>query len=113
MAPDVDATAGTPKSWYDLEAVLAEKPVAALLATYLLRCRVRQLPCHLAQGFSDSGVNGVYHLGPSKCQADAGRCRYRCRASLHGLADRSGRGEQPGRGATRMYHRRWSTTAPR
>src|SRR3954447_6521561 len=35
MAPDVDATAGTPKGWYDLEAVLAEKPVAALLATYL------------------------------------------------------------------------------
>src|SRR3982751_1191608 len=35
MAPDVDATAGTPKSWYDIEAVLAEKPVAALLAPYL------------------------------------------------------------------------------
>src|SRR3954469_19921483 len=35
MAPDVDATAGTPKGWYGLEAVLAEKPVAALLATYL------------------------------------------------------------------------------
>src|SRR4051794_10526063 len=35
MAPDVDATAGTPKGWYGLEAVLAERPVAALLATYL------------------------------------------------------------------------------
>src|SRR5918993_5262168 len=35
MAPDVDATAGTPKGWHNLEAVLAEGPVAALLATYL------------------------------------------------------------------------------
>src|SRR4051794_37864295 len=35
MAPDVDATAGTPKGWHDLEAILAEGPVAALLATYL------------------------------------------------------------------------------
>src|SRR3954470_9833012 len=38
MAPDVDATAGTPKGWYGLEAVLAERPVAALLATYLAAC---------------------------------------------------------------------------
>src|SRR5215213_7897074 len=36
MAPDVDATAGTPKGWHDLEAILAEGPVAALLATYLV-----------------------------------------------------------------------------
>src|SRR3954470_24564274 len=35
MAPDVDATAGTPKGWHDLEAILVEGPVAALLATYL------------------------------------------------------------------------------
>src|SRR3954462_11775020 len=36
MAPDVDATAGTPKGRYGLEAVLAERSVAALLATYLV-----------------------------------------------------------------------------
>src|SRR5690349_15868445 len=35
MAPDADATAGTPKGWHDLEAVLAEEPVATLLAAYL------------------------------------------------------------------------------
>ena len=28
----------------------------------LLRRRIRQLPRHLAQGFSDPGVNGVFHL---------------------------------------------------
>src|SRR3954454_6342844 len=35
MAPDTDATAGTPKGWHDLKAVLAEEPVATLLAAYL------------------------------------------------------------------------------
>jgi len=45
MAPDVDATAGTPKGWHDLEAILAEGPVAALLATYLV-------PLHGDFGFS-------------------------------------------------------------
>jgi hypothetical protein len=35
MAPDVDATAGTPKGWDDLEAILAEEPAATLLAAYL------------------------------------------------------------------------------
>src|SRR4051794_22862399 len=35
MAPDTDATAGTPKSWHDLEAVLAEEPAATLLSAYL------------------------------------------------------------------------------
>src|SRR3954465_144085 len=50
MAPDVDATAGTPKGWHDLEAILAEGPVAALLATYLVRAgkaqdrRVSRMP---------------------------------------------------------------------
>src|SRR3954470_18939070 len=36
MAPDTDATAGTPKGWHDLKAVLAEEPVARLLAAYLV-----------------------------------------------------------------------------
>src|SRR3954452_3509199 len=35
MAPDADATAGAPQGWHDLEAVLAEEPVATLLAAYL------------------------------------------------------------------------------
>src|SRR3954451_7347388 len=35
MAPDADATAGPPQGWHDLEAVLAEEPVATLLAAYL------------------------------------------------------------------------------
>src|SRR4051794_19017107 len=35
MAPDADATAGPPQGWHDLEAVLAEEPVARLLAAYL------------------------------------------------------------------------------
>src|SRR3954469_19971036 len=35
MAPDADATAGPPPGWHDLEAVLAEEPVATLLAAYL------------------------------------------------------------------------------
>src|SRR3954451_21091890 len=44
MAPDADATAGPPQGWHDLEAVLAEEPVATLLAAYLgcpqvARCR--------------------------------------------------------------------------
>src|SRR3954447_18323835 len=36
MAPDADATAGPPQGWHDLEAVLAEEPVATLLAAYLV-----------------------------------------------------------------------------
>src|SRR5947209_17456623 len=50
MAPDADATAGTPKGWHDLEAVLAEEPVARLMATYLdghrtaRACRSRPAP---------------------------------------------------------------------
>src|SRR3954470_22106971 len=46
MAPDTDATAGTPKGWHDLKAVLAEEPVATLLAAYLAvaaRLRIRFL----------------------------------------------------------------------
>src|SRR3954454_23026557 len=39
MAPNVDATAGTPKGWHDLDAVLAEEPVARLMATYLVGAR--------------------------------------------------------------------------
>src|SRR3954451_3453961 len=35
LAPDADATAGTSQGCHDLDAILAEKPVAALLATYL------------------------------------------------------------------------------
>src|SRR4051812_7286115 len=38
MAPDADATAGPPQGWHDLEAVLAEEPVATLLAAYLVVC---------------------------------------------------------------------------
>src|SRR4051812_4238531 len=39
MAPDADATAGPPQGWHDLEAVLAEEPVARLLAAYLAALR--------------------------------------------------------------------------
>src|SRR3954466_10271032 len=42
MAPDADATAGPPQGWHDLEAVLAEEPVARLLAAYLA---TRGRPC--------------------------------------------------------------------
>src|SRR4051794_16409150 len=41
MAPDADATAGPPQGWHDLEAVLAEEPVARLLAAYLGELRRR------------------------------------------------------------------------
>src|SRR3954451_14555270 len=40
MAPDADATAGAPQGWHDLKAVLAEEPVARLLAAYLGRLRI-------------------------------------------------------------------------
>jgi DDE superfamily endonuclease len=36
LDPDADATAGASQGCHDCEAVLAEKPVAALLATYLV-----------------------------------------------------------------------------
>src|SRR3954466_15475959 len=42
LGPDADATAGASQGCHDLEAVLAEKPVAALLATYL-EAYVKQL----------------------------------------------------------------------
>src|SRR4051812_14490223 len=35
MASNADATAGRSKGWHDPEAVLAEEPVARLMATYL------------------------------------------------------------------------------
>src|SRR4051812_3247814 len=44
MAPDADATAGPPQGWHDLEAVLAEEPVARLLAAYLARLRADAVP---------------------------------------------------------------------
>src|SRR3954470_13468816 len=50
MAPDADATAGPPQGWHDLEAVLAEEPVAALLATYLA------LPWHFRRVLRKSPV---------------------------------------------------------
>src|SRR3982751_4164296 len=45
MAPDADATAGPPQGWHDLEAVLAEEPVARLLAAYIAMVRVRGRSC--------------------------------------------------------------------
>src|SRR3954451_4212457 len=76
MAPDVDATAGTPKGWYGLEAVLAEKPVAALLATYLgdlppARPRGSGLPPHAQPGMNPSTWSAVSSI--SHPRAAAGR----------------------------------------
>src|SRR4051795_10501375 len=50
MAPDADATAGTPKGWHDLEAVLAEEPVATLLAAYLASGTRGNLPVRASRG---------------------------------------------------------------
>src|SRR3954447_19123007 len=89
MAPDVDATAGTPKGWYDLEAVLAEKPVAALLATYLAhdagrRAEAAHLAAH-AEAFCLRVRQGLE-------QADFGRKR----ELLELLARPAGPARQPG-----------------
>ena len=45
---------------------------------HLLGCRIRQLPRHLAQGFSDSGVSGVYRDGVG---ADGSEATVQIRAS--------------------------------
>src|SRR5215218_5821991 len=50
MAPDADTTAGASQGCHDLQTVLAEKPVAELLATYLA------LPWHFRRVLRKSPV---------------------------------------------------------
>src|SRR3954452_19542253 len=77
MAPDADATAGPPQGWHDLEAVLAEEPVAKLMAAYLdqlLRHLLLQAPT------SASSSPKLAKAEPRGCRGiarDARRGRFR------------------------------------
>src|SRR4051812_28597036 len=78
MAPDADATAGPPQGWHDLEAVLAEEPVARLLAAYLGHADLGDEPPHRqgAGGLRPPAAVGCRHpVDPQGHPGDAARVR--------------------------------------
>src|SRR4051812_12565016 len=91
MAPDADATAGPPQGGHDLEAVLAEEPVARLLAAYLdqlLRHLLLQAPTSASSSpkLAKAELRGRRRrdlgVATQACRSLAHAARFRSRAGL-------------------------------
>src|SRR5436309_318277 len=100
MALDADATAGTPKGWHDLEAVLAEEPVARLMAAYLAAiARVHREARHAFDSRDPAICNALRgiaraHAAPRRQAAALTTAEIRalvrtCDPDLAGLRDRA------------------------